>query len=48
MLRHARATCHPRMLMLRGLVPLLQFPAEQVMDMEPDAEHGLLFLAGPP
>ena len=44
MLRHVPRDLHP-MLMLQGLVPLLQFPAEQAMDMEPDAEHGLFLAA---
>ena len=44
LLRHVPRDLHP-MLMLQGLVPLLQFPAEQAMDMEPDAEHGLFLAA---
>jgi citrate synthase len=35
---------HP-MLMLQGMVPLLQLPQEQIMDIEPDAEHGLFLAA---
>ncbi len=35
---------HP-MLMLQGMVPLLQMPAKQDMDMEPSAEHGLFIAA---
>ena len=35
---------HP-MLMLQGMVPLLQMPAKQDMDMEPAAEHGLFIAA---
>jgi citrate synthase len=44
LLRHVPRDLHP-MLMLQGLVPLLQFPSEQSMMMEPDAEHGLFLAA---
>ncbi|MDX1733865.1 MAG: citrate/2-methylcitrate synthase [Halioglobus sp.] len=35
---------HP-MLMLQGMVPLLQLPEDQVMDIDSDAEHGLFIAA---
>lgn len=35
---------HP-MLMLQGMVPLLTLPAEQRLDIDPDAEHGLFIAA---
>ena len=44
LLRHVPRDLHP-MLMLQGMVPLLQFPQEQAMKMEPDAEHGLFLAA---
>jgi citrate synthase len=44
LLRHVPRDLHP-MLMLQGMVPLLQFPQEQAMNMEPDAEHGLFLAA---
>ncbi len=44
LLRHVPRDLHP-MLMLQGMVPLLQLPREQTMDMEPDAEHGLFLAA---
>jgi citrate synthase len=44
LLRHVARDLHP-MLMLQGMVPLLQLPQEQVMDMEPNAEHGLFLAA---
>jgi citrate synthase len=44
LLRRVPRDLHP-MLMLQGMVPLLQFPQKQAMDMEPDAEHGLFIAA---
>ena len=44
LLRHVPRDLHP-MLMLQGMVPLLQLPQEQTMEMEPDAEHGLFLAA---
>ena len=44
LLRHVPRDLHP-MLMLQGLVPLLQLPAEQSMDMEQNAEQGLFIAA---
>lgn len=44
LLRHVPRDLHP-MLMLQGLVPLLTFPEDQTMEMEPDAEHGLFLAA---
>jgi len=44
LLRHVSRDLHP-MLMLQGMVPLLPLPAEQTMDMEPAAEHGLFLAA---
>ena len=44
LLRHVPRDLHP-MLMLQGLVPLLQLPEQQAMDMERDAEHGLFLAA---
>ena len=44
LLRHVPRDLHP-MLMLQGLVPLLTFPEDQTMQMEPDAEHGLFLAA---
>jgi len=44
LLRHVPRDLHP-MLMLQGMVPLLQLPAEQSMEMEPNAEHGLFLAA---
>ena len=44
LLRRVPGDLHP-MLMLQGLVPLLQIPQKQVMDMEPDAERGLFIAA---
>jgi citrate synthase len=44
LLQHVPRDLHP-MLMLQGMVPLLQLPTEQTMDIEPDAEHGLFLAA---
>jgi citrate synthase len=44
LLRHVPRDLHP-MLMLQGMVPLLTPPAEQTMDIDPDAEHGLFLAA---
>ena len=44
LLRRVPRDLHP-MLVLQGLVPLLPFPGEQTMDMEPNAEHGLFLAA---
>ena len=44
LLRHVPRDLHP-MLMLQGLVPLLQLPQEQFMEMELNAEHGLFIAA---
>jgi citrate synthase len=44
LLRHVPRDLHP-MLMLQGMVPLLQLPQEQTMDIEPGAEHGLFLAA---
>ncbi len=44
LLRHVPRDLHP-MLMLQGMVPLLQLPEEQAMEMEPNAEHGLFLAA---
>ena len=44
LLRHVPRDLHP-MLMLQGLVPLLQLPQEQSMEMELNAEHGLFIAA---
>jgi citrate synthase len=44
LLRHVPRDLHP-MLMLQGMVPLLQLPREQTMDMELEAEHGLFLAA---
>ena len=44
LLRHVPRDLHP-MLMLQGMVPLLQLPQEQAMEMEPAAEHGLFLAA---
>ena len=44
LLQHVSRDLHP-MLMLQGLVPLLQLPQEQTLEVEPDAEHGLFLAA---
>ena len=44
LLRRVPGDLHP-MLMLQGMVPLLQVPQKQAMDMELDAERGLFIAA---
>jgi citrate synthase len=44
LLQHVPRDLHP-MLMLQGMVPLLKLPEEQTMDIEPEAEHGLILAA---
>lgn len=44
LLRHVPRSLHP-MLMLQGMVPLLELPQKQAMDMELNAEHGLFLAA---
>ena len=44
LLRHVPRKLHP-MLMLQGMIPLLELPEEQSMDMELNAEQGLFLAA---